>query len=209
MKEIDRVVSVLERYLSPLNARALVERAVRARGLSPETLKPAHVPDVANSLQRGLRLFLREAEAAKAIKEIVALGKQSLKPVEASSVPVLKESDIITARMEARRICDDLGAKSFTIQKVTTIVSELARNIVSYTSGGTLEITQSSTAKSRVVVRATDSGPGIPNLDEIMAGDYRSKTGLGRGLLGTKRLADHFDIITGPSGTSIVAEIEV
>lgn len=209
MKEIDRVVSVLERYLSPLNARALVERAVRARGLSPDTLKASHLPDVANSLQRGLRLFLREAEALKASKEVAALGKASLKPVESSSVPVLKESDIITARMEARRICDDLGAKSFTIQKVTTIVSELARNIVSYTSGGLLEITPSRAAKPAVVVRATDSGPGIPNLDEIMAGDYRSKTGLGRGLLGTKRLADNFDITTGPSGTSIVAEIEV
>ena len=40
-----------------------------------------------------------------------------------------------------------------------------------------------------------------------MSGRYRSKTGLGRGLLGTKRLSDHFDVATGATGTLIVAEV--
>jgi hemoglobin/transferrin/lactoferrin receptor protein len=38
-------------------------------------------------------------------------------------------------RNEARRICEEVGAGSYTIQKVTTIVSELARNIVSSGDG--------------------------------------------------------------------------
>jgi serine/threonine-protein kinase RsbT len=42
-----------------------------------------------------------------------------------------------------------------------------------------------------------------------MSGRYRSKTGLGRGLLGTKRLADNFDIATGATGTRIVVEVLV
>ena len=37
---------------------------------------------------------------------------------------------------------------------------------------------------------------GIANLEEILAGRYRSETGLGMGIIGTKRLMDEFDIET-------------
>jgi serine/threonine-protein kinase RsbT len=43
----------------------------------------------------------------------------------------------------------------------------------------------------------------------VLSGEYRSKTGLGRGLLGTKRLADTFDIATSPNGTHILAEVRL
>jgi len=35
----------------------------------------------------------------------------------------------------------------------------------------------------------------------------KSKTGLGKGLLGTKRLSDHFDVATGNDGTLVVSEV--
>ena len=53
------------------------------------------------------------------------------------------------------------------------------------------------------MISVTDSGPGITNLAEILDGKYISRTGLGKGLIGTKRLMDHFAITTSPSGTSI------
>ena len=53
------------------------------------------------------------------------------------------------------------------------------------------------------MIIAQDQGPGIAQIDVILAGEYRSRTGLGRGILGAKKLADHFDIQTGPSGTTI------
>ena len=56
-------------------------------------------------------------------------------------------------------------------------------------------------------VRAEDEGPGIPNLAEIMAGRYKSRSGLGLGLLGTKRLADSFDVETGRGGTTVSVEV--
>jgi serine/threonine-protein kinase RsbT len=61
--------------------------------------------------------------------------------------------------------------------------------------------------RPRLVIIASDAGPGIPNLDEIMSGRYRSRTGLGAGLLGTKRLVDNFELQTGPSGTHIEVEV--
>jgi serine/threonine-protein kinase RsbT len=209
MNEIEQIVEILERHLSPLNARALVQRALKARRFKTDSLPPGEMREFGASLHRGLRLFLNEAAANQALQDIFELCNDSVKTATPSTVPVNTENDIITARMEARRICDDLGAKSFATQKVTTIVSELARNIVSYTPGGTLEIGAANGRQRRIVIRAIDSGPGIPNLGQILAGKYQSKTGLGRGILGTKRLADHFDISTGARGTSITAEIDV
>ena len=54
--------------------------------------------------------------------------------IEPSTVEINLELDISTARNAARRMCEQAGA-AFAIQKVTTIVSELARNIVSYGQG--------------------------------------------------------------------------
>jgi serine/threonine-protein kinase RsbT len=113
------------------------------------------------------------------------------------------------ARAEARRVCESVGARGFTLQKVATIVSELARNMVVYAKGGLLEIVPTASVKKRIIIRAIDQGPGIPNLDVVLSGHYQSKTGMGRGLSGSKRLADVFDISTGADGTRVVAEVLV
>jgi anti-sigma regulatory factor (Ser/Thr protein kinase) len=51
--------------------------------------------------------------------------------------------------------------------------------------------------------RFSDAGPGIDNLDEIFAGRYRSSTGMGLGILGTKRLMDNFELTSSSSGTVV------
>ncbi len=51
----------------------------------------------------------------------------------------------------------------------------------------------------RLEVIVTDAGPGISNLDEILAGRYKSDTGMGMGIIGTRRLMDEFDIATSPA----------
>src|SRR5690348_12998079 len=56
-----------------------------------------------------------------------------------------------------------------------------------------------------LVVTFRDSGKGIPNLSEIMEGKYVSRTGMGLGIIGAKRLMDYFDIQSSPDGgTSVV-----
>ena len=49
-----------------------------------------------------------------------------------------------------------------------------------------------------VVVEVEDSGPGIANFEQILAGDYVSETGMGLGLVGSKRLMDEFSVQSGP-----------
>jgi serine/threonine-protein kinase RsbT len=158
-----------------------------------------------------LRLFTTESVSTRAIRDIAALSRaSSVAPhVDPSSIDITVEADISRARNAARSMCETLGARGFSLQKVTTIVSELARNIQSYAGSGKIELLVKNGAKPRVVIRAVDRGPGIANLAHIMSGEYRSRTGLGRGILGTKRLADQFDITTGSFGTQIVAEVEL
>jgi serine/threonine-protein kinase RsbT len=79
-----------------------------------------------------------------------------------------------------------------------------------YTPGGTIELEPDHRDRApRLIVRAVDQGGGIGNLEEVMAGRYKSRTGLGAGLLGTKRLADRFRIDTGPHGTRIEIGVDL
>ena len=53
-------------------------------------------------------------------------------------------------------------------------------------------------------IRIADKGPGIANLQSILDGQYRSQSGMGLGLIGARRLMDHFRIDTGPGkGTTV------
>lgn len=206
--ELREVVTLLERYLSPLNVRAMLGRALRERNVTADRFRRSDLPKITPNLQRGLGLFLSGTERDQALRELNDLCERNAPRSQAPSrMSITSEADISTVRNEARRMCELAGTTSFTLQKVTTIVSELARNIVSYANRGELEITLQQGRERRISITASDHGPGIPNLDVIMSGRYRSKTGLGRGLLGTKRLADQFAIETGASGTTIKAEV--
>ncbi|MBC7173091.1 MAG: ATP-binding protein, partial [Polyangiaceae bacterium] len=116
------------------------------------------------------------------------------------------ERDITVALHEARRMCEGCGASSFAMQKVTTIVSELARNIVSYTPGGRIELKPMGTGRT-IEICATDQGTGIADLKLVLSGRYKSRTGMGRGLLGCKRLADRFEAESSSSGTTVRVQV--
>jgi serine/threonine-protein kinase RsbT len=89
-------------------------------------------------------------------------------------------------------------------------VSELARNIILYAAEGAVELEPLGTGvEAKLRVRATDRGPGIPppQLEAILGGQYRSRSGLGKGIVGVKRVANTFSIESKPGvGTTIIAE---
>lgn len=206
-KDVEAITSILERYMSRVNARSLVVRALQERGLSERTVTRDDLVKCSPALRRGIELFVParlQAEALDRFKEFFRARSDS----SSCRVELKKEADISTARAEARRMCENAGASAFCMQKVTTIVSELARNIVLYAEQGRIELGFiNKDRQSQIVVTAIDNGPGIPNLNQIMGGQYQSRTGLGKGLLGTKRLADKFHIATSSSGTSVTAEV--
>jgi serine/threonine-protein kinase RsbT len=206
--EFEQVLALLQRYISPVNARSLLLRALQQHGISPAKLTRGDLAKCGSAFRRGVALFADPLRRDAALQEINAHCGTDAPEVRSCTLQIAAEFDIGKARAETRRICDAVGANAFTVQRVATIVSELARNMVLYATGGVVEVAVLNSPK-RILVRATDYGSGIPNLEEVMSGRYRSKTGMGRGLLGTKRLADRFDISTGSTGTRVTAEVTI
>jgi serine/threonine-protein kinase RsbT len=202
------ILGVLTRYLSKVNAQVALDRALGRVDLTADAILDHHVASLIPQLERTLNLFVERARLPQLVAELRA--QNDVRPrVEPSVIDIASEADLSHARLQARQMCQDLGVPTLMRQKVVTLVSELARNIVLYAQQGRVELSPFLEPKKRIVVRATDEGPGINNLQQILAGEYKSKTGMGMGLRGCKRLSNRFDIETGTWGTRVEAEIQV
>jgi serine/threonine-protein kinase RsbT len=107
-----------------------------------------------------------------------------------------------------RDIAQPLELSSGDIAMVATAVSELARNILVYAGGGTIDLSliQEDSHRGMLVI-AQDEGPGIENVELAMRDGYSTSNGLGVGLPGTDRLMDEFDLVSKVGvGTTIKAK---
>jgi len=202
----DHVLRELETHLSPINARGALERAVARMGVRPTAMTSAHVPGLVRELRVALRLFLDPKVTSQVLQAIESLGSGPVSRGGTIRIEIRGEPDVLAARTAARNLCDTLGARSFAAQKILTIVSELARNMASYSIGGIIDLRSHD---HRLHIDARDRGPGITNLDDILGGRYRSRTGLGLGILGVKRLGERFVITTSPQGTEVLVEVRL
>ncbi|MGP1717066.1 MAG: ATP-binding protein [Methylophilus sp.] len=114
------------------------------------------------------------------------------------------EFDVLAARQRARDIAAICGFALQDQARISTAVSELARNVYNYVGKGRIEYSiEGSTAPQLLKIVIEDKGPGIPHIKEVLSGGYQSPTGMGLGVIGAKRLMDRFDITTDSSGTTI------
>jgi signal transduction histidine kinase/CheY-like chemotaxis protein len=119
------------------------------------------------------------------------------------TLPITYEQDVVTARQRARQIAGVLGADAQDQTRLATAVSEVVRNAFNYAKGGRVQFAVDG---QRLVVTVSDKGPGIPHLDVVMGGRYHSRTGMGLGMIGAKRLVDGFDVRTHAQGTTVRLE---
>jgi signal transduction histidine kinase/DNA-binding response OmpR family regulator len=119
------------------------------------------------------------------------------------TIRLRQERHVVQARQRARDIAARLGFEHQEQIRLATAASELARNAFRYAEGGFVEFLVQDSSPQMFIIRVGDTGPGILNLDEILNGRYVSKTGLGMGLIGTRRLMEHFSIASTPSGTQV------
>lgn len=198
----------LEQSLSELTAKTVLASALRRSGLQQrrlcaQDLSPAFLAELGD----GLRLFGVPEEAQKRVLDQLASLRETghAPPIEGldQTTPILGENDIVEARSAVRRLAKAIGFGHTDQVKIATVVSELARNIHAYAGGGEVSISGLRGSRSGVRIVASDRGSGIRNIEDILANNYRSKTGMGLGLLGCKRLMDEFDIDTGPTGTKV------
>src|SRR5262249_25951730 len=105
----------------------------------------------------------------------------------------------------ARRIGELLGLERQDQTRLATAVSEIARNAFRYARGGRVEFSvEGQTSPQIMLVRVSDEGPGIADLSAGLSRRHRSTTGLGIGIMGTRRLMDAFDIESTPGrGTTV------
>jgi serine/threonine-protein kinase RsbT len=124
-----------------------------------------------------------------------------------SCVEVRNEWDIVSARQLGRNMAKELGFGNVDQARITTAISELARNIYLYAGKGKIciePIEQLGRKGLRIV--ALDNGPGIREIRKVMEDGYTTSGGLGAGLPGVKRLMDEFSIeSTVDVGTEISA----
>jgi signal transduction histidine kinase/CheY-like chemotaxis protein len=114
------------------------------------------------------------------------------------------EHDVVLARQRARQVASALKFDTQDQTRIATSVSEIARNAFQYGGGGLVEFRLDKDPMPALTISVIDKGKGIGNLGEILNGRYVSKTGMGLGLLGAKRLMDFFDVETAPAkGTTI------
>ena len=129
----------------------------------------------------------------------------STSELERSSVSVVTENDIVTARQTGRSMAASLGFNETDQTLIATAISEVARNLISYGGGGDVhfEIVERGGDKG-LNVKAVDQGPGIVDIDKAMQDGFSTVKSLGLGLPGARRLMDDFEISSEPGrGTSV------
>lgn len=113
------------------------------------------------------------------------------------------EPDIVAARQRARQIASLLAFDTQDQTRIATAVSEIVRNAFEYAGGGKVEFILES-PPAILEIRVSDRGPGIANVAEILSGQYVSRTGMGLGILGARRLMDRFEMTSRPEGGTTV-----
>jgi len=122
-----------------------------------------------------------------------------------TTLEIASERDVVTARQRARQLAGLLGFGAQDQSRIATATSEICRNAVRYAGRGRCEFLLEEGARAWLVVRTADQGPGIRNLEEVLAGRYQSATGMGLGIVGSKRLMDRFVIESAPGrGTQVL-----
>lgn len=118
-------------------------------------------------------------------------------------IVIEREDDVYMASTLGRRVSEEYGLSKSDQTKLVVSILELTRNIVFYAVKGELFIKPISSYGIEIL--AIDKGPGISNLEQVLNNTIKSKTGLGLGLSGVKRLMDEFEIISNDNGTRVKA----
>jgi signal transduction histidine kinase len=120
-------------------------------------------------------------------------------------IEIRYEHDIVLARQRARAVAELLGFDINDQTRISTAVSEIARNAYKYAGGGYISFLIEGGSKPQIfIAQINDRGPGIENMSAVLNGGIRSKTGMGLGLSGARRLMDHFHIESEPGKGSKV-----
>lgn len=129
--------------------------------------------------------------------------------LERHEMKIDTEDDIVLVRRKVRDVAQACGFDIFSVTAVTTAASELARNVWVHASRGAAVVEKLSD-DSRLGVRAEfhDEGPGIEDVERVLAGGHSTARSMGLGLSGSKRLVDEFTLESAPGHGTTVAFVK-
>jgi anti-sigma regulatory factor (Ser/Thr protein kinase) len=121
-------------------------------------------------------------------------------------IEITDERDVVAARQRARQISGLLGFDVQDQTRVATAVSEIARNVLIYAQGGTVEFAMDLASPQSLVIRFGDRGPGIRDLSAILNGEQGLVEGTAAklGIISARRLMDAFDIQSSPGSETLI-----
>jgi serine/threonine-protein kinase RsbT len=116
--------------------------------------------------------------------------------LESRTIVLEQAHDIAVARNEVRQLAAVLGFGAMDQTRLATVASELARNVIKYAGRGRLIAQPMQGPDGRQALRLIfeDRGPGIPDIEAAMRDGFSTGRGLGKGLPGSKRLVNEFQI---------------
>ncbi len=204
-----QTLELLATYVSPVLAKSII---ALSKSWSRVDLTNMHSGDdvkILRQLSKGIKVYIKDPEKRtqcnqKLEKLYSNHDSIEIAPSGDTKINITEESHIVSSRSQGRELCRMLGFSSAVQIKVATAISELARNIRQYAGDGTITITSIEGRNRGIEVVARDNGPGIKNLDVILEGGYKSKSGMGIGLMGTKKMMDEFEIETSPEKGTVV-----
>jgi len=112
------------------------------------------------------------------------------------TVALRQPEDIVAARHRARQVAALSGLDASSQTRLAASVSEISRNAIAYAGGGRVAFAITRTPPA-LVVRVSDNGPGIRDLEAVMEGVTD-----GQGIAGARRLVDDFSIVSRPADRS-------
>lgn len=111
------------------------------------------------------------------------------------TMSLLHKDDSLGARQRARQLAGLLGFDQQDQVRIVTAVSEIVRNTLQYAGAGKVEfLLEERPTPQLFQIRISDRGNGIADLPSVLEGRYKSATGMGLGITGTRRLVDEFQI---------------
>ena len=110
------------------------------------------------------------------------------------TVEIRGEHDVVLTRQRARQIAGLLGCDAQSQTRISTAVSEIARNAFAYAGGGSVAFAVQAGSPDQLVITVRDQGPGIDDVAAVLDGRRITPAGRGAGIIGAKRLVDEFEI---------------
>ena len=205
------VLEALSRYFPSEIARAIHASTLRRARLEAP-LAEAGLPVFVTALEQSLPMYIvdpaRRGECIGAVRRLLpaSVAGADERDLVTTTVRVRSAREVLHASDTARQTARRIGFSALDQTKIATAVSELARNILLYVGDGEVRVSVLTSPRRGIEIVASDTGKGIADVSVVMDEDYRSRTGMGKGLKGTKRLMDHLEIATLPgSGTTVTA----